>query len=136
MQRMIEARRLSFSLGAGLALLSAVLFGASTPLAKILLGSIEPWLLAAVLYLGSGVGLFMVRLALGTRRQSEASEAALAGTDWLWLGGAILFGGVIDCTRLADGRLGAYAGGLGFPAAQPGRRSDHCSGMVRVSREF
>src|SRR5512132_4733255 len=52
--RRLESRRLSFSFGAGLALLSAVLFGASTPLAKVLLGSIEPWLLAAVLHLGSG----------------------------------------------------------------------------------
>src|SRR5512132_2808240 len=109
MQRMIEARRLSFSLGAGLALLSAALFGASTPLAKILLGSLEPWLLAAVLYLGSGFGLFVVRLALGTRRQSETREAALAGTDWLWLGGATLFGGVIAPVLLIVGLAHAPA---------------------------
>ena len=103
MQRTIESRRLSFSFGTGLALLSAVLFGASTPLAKVLLGSIEPWLLAAVLYLGSGAGLFVVRLALDARRQSETREAALAGTDWLWLGGAILFGGVIAPVLLMVG---------------------------------
>jgi drug/metabolite transporter (DMT)-like permease len=36
------------------ALLSAALFGASTPLAKALLGEISPWLLAGLLYLGSG----------------------------------------------------------------------------------
>ena len=103
MQRMIEARRLSFSLGAGLALLSAVLFGVSTPLAKVLLGSIEPWLLAAVLYLGSGVGLFVVRLALGARRSREVREVSVAGTGWLWLGGAILFGGVIAPVLLMVG---------------------------------
>ncbi len=39
------------------ALLSAALFGASTPLAKLLLGEIAPLLLAALLYLGSGIGL-------------------------------------------------------------------------------
>ena len=39
------------------ALLSAALFGASTPLAKALLGEISPWLLAGLLYLGSGLGL-------------------------------------------------------------------------------
>jgi drug/metabolite transporter (DMT)-like permease len=40
------------------ALLSAVLFGASTPLAKLLLGTVEPWLLAGLLYLGAGLGLY------------------------------------------------------------------------------
>src|SRR5215831_19199152 len=43
--------------GAGAALLSAVLFGGSTPLAKLLLSGIDPWMLAGILYLGSGVGL-------------------------------------------------------------------------------
>jgi drug/metabolite transporter (DMT)-like permease len=43
------------------ALLSAVLFGASTPLAKALLGEVSPWLLAGLLYLGSGIGLGVVR---------------------------------------------------------------------------
>ena len=39
------------------ALLSAALFGASTPLAKLLLGEVPPLLLAAIFYLGSGTGL-------------------------------------------------------------------------------
>jgi drug/metabolite transporter (DMT)-like permease len=39
------------------ALLSAALFGASTPLAKILLGNTHPLMLAGVLYLGAGIGL-------------------------------------------------------------------------------
>ena len=85
MQRLIETKRQPFSLGAGLALLSAVLFGAR---AKVLLGSIEPWLLAAVLYLGSGIGLLVVRSALGARRPREVREVPVAGTGWLWLGGA------------------------------------------------
>ena len=39
--------------GAPLAIASAVLFGASTPFAKLLLGEgISPWLLAGLLYLG------------------------------------------------------------------------------------
>lgn len=43
--------------GAPLAILSAVLFGASTPLAKLMLGGgVSPWLLAGILYLGSGIG--------------------------------------------------------------------------------
>lgn len=42
-------------------LLAATLFGAGTPLAKLLLTETSPWLLAALLYLGSGVGLFVLR---------------------------------------------------------------------------
>src|SRR4051812_11594586 len=39
------------------ALVSALLFGASTPFAKLLLGALDPWMLAGLLYLGSGLGL-------------------------------------------------------------------------------
>jgi hypothetical protein len=42
------------------ALGAALLFGASTPLAKMLLGETSPWLLAGLLYLGSGIGLALV----------------------------------------------------------------------------
>ena len=49
--------------GAALALASAILFGASTPIAKLLLGDgVSPWLLAGLLYLGSGIGLAFVHL--------------------------------------------------------------------------
>ncbi|WP_341650192.1 hypothetical protein [Thauera humireducens] len=34
------------------ALLAAALFGASTPLAKLLVGEMSPWLLAGLLYFG------------------------------------------------------------------------------------
>jgi len=49
--------------GAAYGLASAALFGASTPLAKLLLGQIDPWLLAALLYLGSGFGLAIYSVA-------------------------------------------------------------------------
>ena len=39
------------------ALVAAALFGASTPLAKLLLGELPPVALAGLLYLGSGFGL-------------------------------------------------------------------------------
>lgn len=49
--------------GIGLAMLSALLFGASTPFAKLVLGNgVNPWLLAGLLYLGSGIGLALVHL--------------------------------------------------------------------------
>ena len=80
-----------------LALAAAVLFGASTPLAKLLLGSIDPWMLAGLLYLGSGIGLTIIR-AITTR-----SEAALQQKDLPWLAGAILSGGVIGPVLLMFG---------------------------------
>ena len=45
-------------LGILLALASAVLFGASTPFAKILLGSVDPWLMAGFLYVPRPSGCF------------------------------------------------------------------------------
>ena len=52
------------------ALGAALLFGGSTPLAKGLLASIHPWLLAGLLYLGSGAGLALYRLGALRRRRS------------------------------------------------------------------
>ena len=49
------------SVGVRAALASALLFGAGTPLAKLLLGDVSPWLLAGLLYLGSGLGLGVFR---------------------------------------------------------------------------
>jgi drug/metabolite transporter (DMT)-like permease len=46
--------------GVLIALGSAVLFGISTPLAKQLVGTIPPLVLAALLYSGSGIGLSLV----------------------------------------------------------------------------
>ena len=43
--------------GLALALLSALLFGASTPASKWLLGSFEPFQLAGLLYLGAAAGM-------------------------------------------------------------------------------
>jgi drug/metabolite transporter (DMT)-like permease len=48
-----------------IALLSAVLFGASTPLAKMMLGNVDPWMMAGLLYLGAGLGLAAVHTATG-----------------------------------------------------------------------
>ena len=80
--------------GVPLALGSAVLFGASAPLAKLLLGSVDPWLLAGILYLGAGVGLAVVhwgRPALGLPQV----EAALKQPDLPWLAAVIVFGGML-----------------------------------------
>lgn len=81
--------------GAPMALASAALFGASTPLAKLLMGDgVDPWLLAGLLYLGSGLGLGLVHLARGALRV-PAPEASLQRGDLPWLGLVVVAGGVI-----------------------------------------
>src|SRR6478672_13015513 len=78
--------------GVACALLAAALFGVSTPFAKTLVGDIAPVMLAALLYLGSGIGLFTW---MGVRRlRGTAQPAILKPQDLPWLGGAILAGGV------------------------------------------
>lgn len=74
--------------GPGLALSSALLFGASVPAAKALLGDIAPALLAGLLYLGAGIGLGLWRLG------RPAPEALLTRSDVPWLAGAIAAGGI------------------------------------------
>lgn len=89
--------------GAPLAIVSAVLFGASTPLAKLLLGDgVSPWLLAGVLYLGSGLGLSLVHLA---RRFTGIGpvEASLTRSDLPWLALVVLTGGAIGPVLLMVG---------------------------------
>lgn len=82
--------------GIAAALLSALLFGVSTPLAKILVVDVPPVALAGLLYLGSGVGLMAWRwLRQRSSARLESREAPLARGDWGWLAGAILAGGVI-----------------------------------------
>jgi drug/metabolite transporter (DMT)-like permease len=80
--------------GIAFALLSAVLFGASTPLAKLILGVMDPWMLAALLYLGAGLGLAAVRLARRALRHA-GTEAPLMRRDLPWLAAVILSGGVL-----------------------------------------
>lgn len=83
------------------ALLAAVLFGASTPFAKLLVGELPPILLAGLLYLGSGIGLTLVRLV----RDRGWKPAGLARSEWPWLMGAILFGGVLGPVALLFGLM-------------------------------
>lgn len=67
---------------------SAVLFGVSTPLAKLLLDATSPWMLAALLYLGAGLGLAALRIA------TRAPGVRLPRADLWRFAGAVLAGGV------------------------------------------
>ena len=76
------------------ALLAAALFGVSAPLAKLLLGEVEPIPLAAFLYLGSGIGLLFVKIFQRFSQQGQDSESQINKHDLLWLAGAIIAGGI------------------------------------------
>ncbi|MBP9707107.1 MAG: EamA family transporter [Oligoflexales bacterium] len=99
----------SLKLGYFYAILAAILFGASTPASKWLLGGTSPWLLAGLLYLGSGLGLFLT-LIIRKIFKFRKSEASLQKKDWGWLSGATLFGGVIAPTLLMYGLSRTDAG--------------------------
>jgi drug/metabolite transporter (DMT)-like permease len=93
------------SVGVQAALAAAVLFGAGTPLAKLLLGSVDPWMLAGLLYLGSGLGLGLFRLV------RRAPRVRLARREVLPLAGAIAFGGILAPVLLMLGLSGMPATG-------------------------
>lgn len=86
---------------------------ASTPFAKLLLSSIDPQVLAGLLYLGAGVGLAVSwtgRKVLG----AGTSEAPLRLTDIPWLVAVVAFGGVAGPMLLMLGlaRTSAASGSL------------------------
>ena len=85
------------------ALLAAATFGASTPFAKLLVGTVAPLALAALLYLGSGVGLLVLFLLRARRTAAPASAARLQRADLPWLGAAIVFGGIAGPVLLMVG---------------------------------
>ncbi|MGZ9164256.1 MAG: EamA family transporter [Anaerolineales bacterium] len=75
------------------ALLAALFFGASAPISKLLLGDVPPVLMAAFLYLGSGIGISLIKLS--QRIKSEQMEAGIKSPDVKWLAGAIISGGIM-----------------------------------------
>lgn len=87
----------SLSPGVAAALASAFLFGAGTPLAKWLLDQMSPWMLAGLLYLGSGLGLFMYRVLRG------AARPQLNPGEMRWLAAAVVCGGGIAPVLLMYG---------------------------------
>jgi drug/metabolite transporter (DMT)-like permease len=74
-----------------IALLAAVLFGASAPFAKILLGNIAPIPLAGLLYLGSGLSLLIFKIV----KKDKHRDTKINKADIKWLLGAIIAGGIL-----------------------------------------
>lgn len=84
---------------------SALLFGAGTPVAKALLGEVSPWLLAGLLYAGSGLGLGLYRLI------RRAPRVRLRRGELLPLAGAVFFGGMLGPVLLMFGLSSMPASG-------------------------
>lgn len=70
------------------------MFGAGAPFSKLLLGGVQPLLLAALLYLGCGLGVLAFKLFSLLFRKSRVREASLKKKDIPWLIGVVLAGGV------------------------------------------
>jgi len=87
-----------------LALLSAALFGVSTPAAKALLGTVDPAVLAGLLYCGAGIGVALLRrIARPLLAPKAAIETPLGSADIPWLAGAIVAGGIVGPLLLMVG---------------------------------
>jgi len=91
--------------GVAAAIGAALLFGAGTPLAKALLAGVDPYALAGLLYLGSGLGLAFYR------RLIHAPVVHLPRVERLWFAGAILAGGIVGPVLLMIGLVGMPASG-------------------------
>ena len=81
------------------ALVSALLFGMTTPIAKLLLPGTQPLLIAGLLYLGCGMGVGLLRLV----QDRGWSVSGLKARDWPWLGLTTLVGGIVAPALLMVG---------------------------------
>jgi drug/metabolite transporter (DMT)-like permease len=99
----------SQSRGTFYALGSAILFGVSPPLAKLLLPGAGPLLIATLLYLGAGIALCGAFFVPALRRSGEAQ---LRITDLPLVGAIMLFGGILGPILMLCG-LSHVSGVLG-----------------------
>jgi drug/metabolite transporter (DMT)-like permease len=88
-----------------LTLVAAAFFGGATAAAKALLGEVTPFMLAGLLYLGSGLGLGAYVLARRSFRTSNRHSTPLTRSDLPWLSSAVLCGGILAPLLLMWGLL-------------------------------
>ena len=72
-----------------LAILAAILYGISAPFSKLLLNTLDPALLAGLLYLGAGIGMLSLNL-LQTLGRQKAKEAKISKKDFPYVMGMII----------------------------------------------
>lgn len=90
----------------GLGLLSALLFGLATPASKLLLGEINPFLLAGLLYLGAAAGVTPLILRERALRQLRRR---ISSRQYLYIAGAVVGGGFLGPSLLLLGLRAAHA---------------------------
>ena len=91
-----------------LGLISAILFGASTPASKLLLAELAPFQLAGLLYLGAVLGMTPV-VIFGSR---HTLSSPLNRSNRIRLGGAIVLGGMLGPLLLLMGLRLTTAGSV------------------------
>ena len=105
MSAKLRGARNGSSPGLAAALVSAVLFGATTPIAKQLLEGASPLLVAGLLYLGGGIGVTLLKIV----QDRDWASPNLARSDWPWLAAATIAGGVVAPALLMVGLARADA---------------------------
>lgn len=90
------------------ALLAAILFGAGTPLSKLLLGTTAPLVLAGLLYLGAGLAATLVLAWLLPR--GRVGSLRFQPREGLALAGSVLAGGVMAPVLMMGGLARSAAG--------------------------
>ena len=100
--------------GAAMALGAAVLFGASAPISKLLLSECGPLMLAAILYLGAGLGLLAGGMRPSARADRGRREAGLKAADAPTIAAAVLCGAILGPSFMMLGlqRVSAVTGSL------------------------
>ncbi len=86
------------------AFIAAFLFGASTPLSKLLLAKTNPWFLAGILYLGAGIGILILMMIRSLLHKNH-SQVSLTQKDIPWLVGTTFFGGILAPVLLMHGLI-------------------------------
>jgi len=84
-------------------ILSAILFGLSSPLAKLLVKDISPIAMAGLLYLGAFIGLAIYTLVRKIGTAGDKRAIPLEKRDFPWLIGAIAAGGIVAPISLMFG---------------------------------
>lgn len=77
------------------AIAAVMIFGTSTPIAKVFLDQVQPLMLAGLLTVSAGISLTLYWFFNQALNASRKQPTFLRGKDWNWLLASTAFGGVI-----------------------------------------